>query len=86
MSKLKLNSESVLAGKLVSGGEDSHSISSRKIDNGYIVSSHSYNSRTGECKSSERFVEGEPRLVPGKEFGITSSVKNPLRGAVDYLK
>lgn len=68
---------------------ESHSISSRKIDNGYLVSQSSYNPGTGAYTCAERFVKNPPRLMPPKLDGRQGSAGNDgpeaLSDAVAYM-
>lgn len=47
-------------------GELSRTVSTRKIDNGYLTRTSEYNSQTGECRSSERFSR-RPQTLPQSE-------------------
>lgn len=90
MARKRLNDTRALAGPLAGPdcAEASHSISSEKIDNGWLVRSSSCNPETGEYKSSVRFCESQPRLMPGRVAGQGAGQKarSSLGDTVKYLK
>jgi hypothetical protein len=69
------------------GSAVSHTVSTRKIDNGWLIRQSSYNEDTGECRSSERFSDRAPKIAPARVGrGSAPDEGSPLRGAMDYLK
>lgn len=86
MSK-RLNDTSSLVNRPFAAGED-HSISTRKIDNGYLTRVSTCNPETGEYKSAEVFTKGQPRItaprIDGRQGGSVDS-GNSLREAREYL-
>ena len=86
MARKRLSDSAALT-QAPASGED-HSISVRAIDNGYLVRTSTYNSRTGDCRSSEKFSATPPKVVPPK-VGRGEPVPaggESLRGAMDFLK
>jgi hypothetical protein len=83
----RLNDTAALASKPLGAGE-SHSISTRKIDNGYVVTTSSCNPDTGGYSSTERFTASAPRIIPGRtaRTGQSPDGPNSLAGAMDYMK
>lgn len=65
MAKQRLNDTAAIAASPPSGNQE-HSISVRKIDNGFIARSSTCNSATGEYKSSEQFFASAPRIIPAR--------------------
>lgn len=49
--------------------EQEHSISVRKIENGFITRTSSCNPHTGEYRSSEQFTKSAPNITPPKMDG-----------------
>ena len=83
----RLNDTASLATRPFEAGE-SHSISTRKIDNGYLTCTSTYNPRTGECRSAETFSRNPPRIIAPRvdgRSGANPDSGNSLRGAKDYL-
>lgn len=71
------------------GGGESHTVSTRKIDNGYLVCRESYNSGTGECHRTEMFSRGKPEISPAKIRGAAGQMadsRNALADANACLK
>lgn len=64
----RLNDTEALRSRPFDAGED-HSVSVRKIDNGYMVRHSSCNPNTGEYKSSEVFSAKPPRIIPARMDG-----------------
>lgn len=61
----RLNDTSTIAGGASASGVE-HTVRSRKIDNGYVVSTSTYNCETGEYWCSERFSAKPPKIsAPG---------------------
>ena len=60
----RLNDTRALSNAPPRGGESYH-ISTRKIDNGYLVE-ESICTDTGELKSSTRYMANPPTVVPGR--------------------
>jgi hypothetical protein len=86
MAKKRLNdTEALQPSSGMSMGSD-HSVSVRKIDNGFVVRQSVYNNRTGECSSTETFSEREPKVTaPKVGRNPAPDQGSPLRGAMDYL-
>lgn len=61
----RLNDTAALAERSPDG-ELSHSISSRKVGDGYVVNSHTYNASTGESRCDEQYYKEPPKIVPGR--------------------
>lgn len=88
MAKRRLNdTAAVIAGPSYGAGE-SHHISTRKIDNGWLVEQSVCNERTGEYRSSCNFTPTQPRLEPGRAVRQGGSVDggSTLRRTMDYLR
>ena len=80
------NDTAALVASPPQGGMD-HTISVRKIDNGYLVRSSSFNDQTGEFKSAETFSKNAPTIVPAKVArGANPDAGGALERAMDYLK
>lgn len=86
MAKQRLNDTAAFR-SVPSSGNTSHSVSVRKIDNGYVESTSDYNSMTGESKYSERFSEMAPDIgrVNGPRAGVGPDVENRLSDTMRYL-
>jgi hypothetical protein len=61
----RLNDTAAIAASPPSENQE-HSISVRKIDNGFVARSSTCNSATGEYKSSEQYFPSAPRIIPAK--------------------
>lgn len=85
--KRRLNDTASIVEKPLEGNE-CHSISTRKIDNGYLTCTNYYNSRTGESRSAEKFTPEAPRIKPPTSRGgnVSPDQGNPLRGCMDYMR
>jgi len=59
----RLNDTAALVA-LPSDGATEHTVSVKKIDNGYLTRTSSYNYETGECRSNEQFSTEKPRINP----------------------
>lgn len=81
----RLNDTAAITGRSATSNIE-HSISTRKIDNGYIVRESSCDPNTGEYKSSERFMKNAPTIVPAKvSRGPSPDGPNSLADAKSYL-
>lgn len=80
----RLNDTVALTNMGMAQGEVEHSVRSRKIDNGYVVHSSSYNSSTGECTHREEFCDAPPKIVAPKVMKSPSG-SNSMRDAVKSL-
>lgn len=88
----RLNDTQGLTARPFAGGEE-HSVSSRRIDNGYLVRTSTCNPETGEYKSSERFMASQPNItaprVDGRQVGSASRAGSVgdegLAGTRSYL-
>ena len=85
MAKMRLNDTAAIAAAPPRGGE-SHHISTRAVSNGYIVCESTSNDSTGEYKSSERFYEECPRVIPPRIARGKVGGESDLSGAMDYLR
>ncbi len=87
MAKRRLNDVAALAER-PPGGEASHSMSTRKIDNGWLVESSVCDPKTGAYKSSCTFSPNPPRIIPGRvaRTGVSPDSGDSLRRTMDYLK
>lgn len=84
----KLNNTIALSSRGAGGGE-SHTVSTRKIDNGYLIRCESYNAGTGECHSTETFSRGRPEVTAPKVKGAAGELadsRNALADANACLK
>ena len=72
----RLNDTRALTEQPARYGED-YTISTRKVENGYIVRESSCDPRTGEYKSIEQFYEQAPKIIPAR----VSRGKNPDAGS-----
>ena len=61
----RLNDTRALTDQPSRYGED-HSIRTRKIDNGYVVSESSCDPATGEYRSRDQFYKDPPRIIPSR--------------------
>lgn len=48
---------------------ENHTVSTRKIEGGYIVSQSTSNPNTGEYRCTEKFTKNPPRITPAKVDG-----------------
>jgi hypothetical protein len=83
----RLNDTSAIIERGLSAGE-SHSISTRKIDNGYVTSVSTCNPTTGSYDHAEVFTANPPNISPPKLDGRQgASVDKPtsLKEAKEYL-
>lgn len=83
----RLNDTASIAKRPASDVE--HSVSVRKIDNGHIVRSSTYNPGTGEYKCSEMFAKNPPKIGgmmagSGSE-GSDAAGSRGLAGTKKYL-
>jgi len=69
-------------------GDVSHTVSTRKIDNGYLIRRSSSNDHTGEYSSSETFSAAPPKVNPPSvsRGNPAPDQGSPLKGAMEYLK
>ena len=81
----RLNDTRALAERAPNQGQ-SYSVSSRPIDNGYLIETHSYNGGTGESRCRTEFSPNPPRIMPAR-VDRRQSPDSPesLRDAVRYL-
>lgn len=84
MGKRRLNDTAAIAANPPSGNQE-HSISVRKIDNGFIARSSTCNSATGEYKSSEQYFASAPKIVPAKVARAGDSASAGLADTMAYL-
>jgi hypothetical protein len=84
MAKRRLNDTSAIARSPSSSEE--HTISTEKIDNGYLVRKSTYNNETGECRSSKTFYEKAPRVTEPTVRGESRSGGNSLSDAINSMK
>lgn len=81
-----LNSTEAISGKGYQAGEH-HSISTRKIENGYVVDITSCNPGTGEYKCSEIFTKEPPNIKPPDFTGRRGKgINNALSDTKTYLR
>lgn len=86
MAKRISDTQALVEGVPDGAGSFSHSISSRKIANGFVVSRHEFNEATGASHHQETFHERAPRLVAGKVArGPSPDTENPLSSVKKYL-
>lgn len=87
MAKKRLNDTASIAER-PPGGEASHHMSTRKIDNGWLVESSVCDPSTGSYRSSTSFTPNPPRIIPGRvaRTGSSPDSGNSLRRTMDYLK
>ncbi len=81
----KLNNTSAIVAE--PGGEVEHTVRSRQIGNGYIVSKSTYNSRTGEYKCDEQYMDKAPRIEMPRvsNSGGDAAGSNGLSDTKKYL-
>lgn len=80
----RLNDTAAIAEAPARSGQE-HSVSTRKIDNGYVVRQSTYSESTGEYKSSESFMKEPPRITaPGVKKGRADGPSD-LATAMRYL-
>jgi hypothetical protein len=84
----RLNDTEALVARPFEGGEE-HSISSRKISNGYITRTSSYNPHTCEYTSAEMFTKNPPKLqaprMDGRSAPRDATGNNSLSDTKKYL-
>lgn len=80
----RLNDTAAITGRAAMSNVE-HSISTRKISNGYIVRESSCDPNTGEYKSSETFMKNAPKVVPPKVSRGSPDGPNSLADAKSYL-
>ena len=84
----RLNDTEALVERPFQAGEE-HTISTRKIANGYLVRQSSYNPNTGECHSAETFTKNPPKIkapsLDGRQKGPAPDNANSLADAAAYL-
>lgn len=67
-------------------GVGSHTVSSRKIDNGYMISRSSYDESTGQYKCSEEFSKNPPIMTPPEASSPRDAAGSEgLAGTKSYL-
>lgn len=81
-----LNSSRVLAERSPRGGE-SHHISTRKIDNGYLIEKSTC-TETGEYRSSCEFSSEAPKITPARvgRMNLAGSDATGSRGLGDAVR
>ena len=87
MAKPRLNDTVAITAKPLDANE-SHSICTRKIDNGYITRTSYYNEGTGESRSAEKFTKTAPKITPPRadgRQGASPDSPSSLRETVEYL-
>jgi len=86
MGKRRLNDTRALVDRPFQAGED-HSISVRRIENGYLVRQSACNPETGEYRSSESFSSTPPRITPPKVAGrqANGDTGGTLRSTKAYM-
>lgn len=81
----KLNNTNAIVERPRNAGEN-HSISTRKVDNGYVVSESSYNPKTMEYRNSESFQQSPPKIIPGRvDSSPSPDSGGGLRDTMSYL-
>jgi hypothetical protein len=81
----KASSVPVLASKGPASAGVEHTIRSRKIDNGHVVTTSTYNPNTGDYQSNEVFSKTAPVIVPPR-LGAERAPPSSLAGAIKALK
>ena len=83
----RLNDTAAIANRPMEAGE-THTVSSRKVENGWMVCHSYYNPRTGECRSSEVFSTSPPMVPrPGDGgSGPSPDSGSSLAKAMEYMK
>lgn len=67
-------------------GED-HSVSVRRIENGFIIRQSECNPNTGHYSTREVFSERQPRITPASvKRGSVNDGSESLRDTMGYLK
>lgn len=84
----RLNDTAAIASRTSGDAGAHHSISTRKIDNGWLVETSSHDPTTGHYRSSTKFASNQPRLIPGRaaRIGASPDSSGSMRDACDYLK
>ena len=71
-------------------GEIEHSIRSRRVGEGYVVSTSTHNIGTGEYKCKEDYYSTPPRIIPGRiaRSGPSSDAAGSrgLADTMNYMK
>ena len=67
----RLNDTEALVARPFEPG-DSHSITTRKVDNGFVTCVTTYDARTQQCKTAETFSKNPPRIVAPRVDGRSS--------------
>ena len=86
MAKQRLNDTRAVVDMSTNGGGASHSISSEKIENGWLIRQSSSDPRTGEYRCSTSFSANQPRLIPGRAVRNGMGGNGGLKDTMDYLK
>jgi len=81
----RLNDTAAIADAPSRYGEE-HSIRTRKIEGGYIVTQSTCNDSTGEYRSTERFMKEPPRVTPPTVKKGHPDGPSDLAGAMSYLR
>jgi len=85
MAKRRLNDTAALTAAPARYGQD-YNVSSRKIENGYVVRESMCDPQTGEYRSSERFSKEQPKIVPAKvSRGGAGEGPSALADTMKYL-
>lgn len=85
MARHRLNDTRALTAQ-PPGGNQEHSVSVRKIDDGFIVRTSTCNPETGEYKSREQYHERAPRIIaPRVARGPAPENEGSLRDTMAYL-
>lgn len=85
MRKRRLNDTAALVERPPGAGE-SHRISCRKIENGFLTSVHSFNDGTGKCTEKEVFTKEYPRIRPPELGRRTNVGDSSLGDTIEYLE
>lgn len=87
MAKKRLNDTSAIVNQHMPS-EAHHSISTRKIDNGWLIEQSTHNPQTGHYSSSTSFSPNAPRIIPGRaaRSGVSPDSGSSLRRCMDYMK
>ena len=86
MANKRLSDTAALVAEPFGRGEE-HSISTRKIENGFITRTSRSNPMTGEYECREAFSKSQPRILPARTArGVgEANGESTLRETMSYL-
>lgn len=88
MARKRLSDTDAISHRMAGSNGAHHSISTRQIDNGWLIETSSCDPHTGRYSSSTKYAQNQPRIIPGRaaRTGAAGDSSGSLREAADYLK